>query len=192
MNWPKFLDPLKAFNGWTYLSPWNSNLMLKHMHSILMVIGVLASASLYWATKRQKAKAGRFIGIYFCSAKLGQGLSLLRNMPSFSWGKWVAVFLLRNFNCNCPEYRQYGKVFTTLVIQASQESGLKPLLAGDNFRSVFGMKLNPNGRQLWDATNMQATVELTGDELVLNGKKWVDHSLGHPNWLKLAIFYGFV
>jgi acyl-CoA dehydrogenase len=38
-----------------------------------------------------------------------------------------------------------------------------------------------------DATNMQATVELDGDELVLNGKKWWTTGLGHPN-AKIAIF----
>jgi alkylation response protein AidB-like acyl-CoA dehydrogenase len=38
-----------------------------------------------------------------------------------------------------------------------------------------------------DATNMQATVEVDGDELVLNGKKWWTTGLGHPN-AKIAIF----
>ncbi|MFT5838721.1 MAG: acyl-CoA dehydrogenase [Flavobacteriales bacterium] len=38
-----------------------------------------------------------------------------------------------------------------------------------------------------DATNMQATIELDSDELVLKGTKWWTTGLGHPN-AKIAIF----
>ncbi len=40
-----------------------------------------------------------------------------------------------------------------------------------------------------DATNMQATALIDGNEIVLNGKKWWSSGLGDPN-AKVIIFYG--
>ena len=38
-----------------------------------------------------------------------------------------------------------------------------------------------------DATNMQATAVIEGDEIVLNGRKWWSSGLGDPN-AKVIIF----
>jgi alkylation response protein AidB-like acyl-CoA dehydrogenase len=40
-----------------------------------------------------------------------------------------------------------------------------------------------------DATNMQATAVLDGDDIVINGKKWWSTGIGHPN-CKFVIFMG--
>lgn len=40
-----------------------------------------------------------------------------------------------------------------------------------------------------DATNMQATIEENGDEIILNGTKWWSTGIGHPE-CKVAIFMG--
>src|SRR3546814_7660923 len=40
-----------------------------------------------------------------------------------------------------------------------------------------------------DATNMQATAILDGDEVVINGKKWWSTGIGHPN-CRFVIFMG--
>ena len=40
-----------------------------------------------------------------------------------------------------------------------------------------------------DATNMQATAIIEGDEIVINGTKWWSSGIGHPN-CKVIIFMG--
>jgi alkylation response protein AidB-like acyl-CoA dehydrogenase len=63
---------------------------------------------------------------------------------------------------------------------------LKPLLAGE-IRSAFCMT-EPEVASA-DATNMQATAIVEGDEVVLNGRKWWSTGLGHPD-CRLLIFMG--
>src|SRR3546814_9220087 len=63
---------------------------------------------------------------------------------------------------------------------------LKPLLAGE-IRSAFCMK-EPDVASS-DATNMQATAILDGDEVVINGKKWWSTGIGHTN-CSFVIFMG--
>ena len=40
-----------------------------------------------------------------------------------------------------------------------------------------------------DATNMQATAVLDGDEIVIDGRKWWSTGIGHPD-CKIVIFMG--
>ena len=67
---------------------------------------------------------------------------------------------------------------------AQKQQWLTPLLAGE-IRSVFGMTEPAVASS--DATNMQATAIVEGDEIVLNGRKWWSSGLGDPN-AKLIIF----
>jgi acyl-CoA dehydrogenase len=63
---------------------------------------------------------------------------------------------------------------------------LKPLLAGE-IRSAFCM--TEPGVASSDATNMQATAVIEGDQVVLNGRKWWSSGVGHPH-CRLLIFMG--
>ncbi|MDP5031341.1 MAG: acyl-CoA dehydrogenase family protein [Paraglaciecola sp.] len=131
---------------------------------------------------KQKAKAAGLWNLFLPSTELGQGLSCLEYAPlAEQMGR--CVFASEIFNCNAPDTGNM-EVLYHFGNQEQQDKWLKPLLAGD-IRSVFGMT-EPDVASS-DATNMQATVELDGDELVLNGKKWWTTGLGHPN-AKIAIF----
>jgi alkylation response protein AidB-like acyl-CoA dehydrogenase len=63
---------------------------------------------------------------------------------------------------------------------------LKPRLAGE-IRSAFCM--TEPGIASSDATNMQATAVIEGEQVVLNGRKWWSSGVGHPH-CRLLIFMG--
>jgi acyl-CoA dehydrogenase len=129
-----------------------------------------------------KAKAAGLWNLFLPSTELAEGLSCIEYAPlAEQMGR--CVFASEIFNCNAPDTGNM-EVLYHFGNQAQQDKWLKPLLAGE-IRSVFGMT-EPDVASS-DATNMQATVELDGDELVLNGKKWWTTGLGHPN-AKVAIF----
>jgi alkylation response protein AidB-like acyl-CoA dehydrogenase len=131
---------------------------------------------------KKKAQEAGLWNLFLPDAKLGKGLSTLEYAPlAEQMGR--VLFASEIFNCNAPDTGNM-EVLYHFGNEYQQEKWLKPLLAGE-IRSVFGMT-EPDVASS-DATNMQATVELDGDELVLNGKKWWTTGLGHPN-AKIAIF----
>jgi alkylation response protein AidB-like acyl-CoA dehydrogenase len=68
--------------------------------------------------------------------------------------------------------------------EAQKQEWLTQLLDG-KIRSVFCMTEPAVASS--DATNMQATAVIEGDEIVLNGRKWWSSGLGDPN-AKIIIF----
>lgn len=135
------------------------------------------------ALKVEAREAG-LSNLFLPDAELAHGLTTLEYAPlAEEMGKML--FAPEIFNCNAPDTGNM-EVLYHFGSEQQKETWLKPLLAGE-IRSVFGMT-EPDVASS-DATNMQATIEEDGDEIVVNGKKWWSTGLGHPN-AKFTIFMG--
>lgn len=131
---------------------------------------------------KQKANAAGLWNMFLPCAELGQGLSVQEyaHIAELTGQSLLAPTV---FNCNAPDSGNMELLWRYGSEQQKQQ-WLKPLLDGE-IRSVFCMT-EPEVASS-DATNMQATAVIDGDEIVLNGRKWWSSGLGDPH-AKLIIF----
>ncbi|GAA5014112.1 acyl-CoA dehydrogenase family protein [Acinetobacter puyangensis] len=139
-----------------------------------------------WPTQleqlKAKAKAAGLWNMFLPDLVLGAGLSVQEyaHIAELTGRSLIAPTV---FNCNAPDSGNM-EVLWRYGTDAQKQQWLVPLLEG-NIRSVFGMT-EPEVASS-DATNMQATAVVEGDEIVLNGRKWWSSGLGDPN-AKIIIF----
>lgn len=131
-----------------------------------------------------KARSLGLWNLFLPDAGLGAGLSTLEYAP-LAEAMGHCLFAPELFNCNAPDSGNM-EVLYHFGTEAQKKEWLLPLADGA-IRSLFCMT-EPEVASS-DATNMAATIEFEGNELVLNGRKWWSTGAGHPD-ARVAIFMG--
>lgn len=133
---------------------------------------------------KEKAKEAGLWNLFLPDDELGKGLTCVEYAPLAEiMGR--CPFSPEIFNCNAPDTGNM-EVLYHFGNEHQQDTWLTPLLAGE-VRSVFGMT-EPQVASS-DATNMEASIDIQTDKIVINGAKWWSTGLGHPK-AALTVFMG--
>ena len=124
---------------------------------------------------KARARAEGLWNLFLPDAALGAGLSTLDYAP-VAEEMGHSLLAPEIFNCSAPDTGNI-EVLWKYGSPAQRERWLMPLLAGE-IRSVFCMT-EPDVASS-DATNMQATAVVDGDDVVIDGRKWWSSGLGDP------------
>ena len=131
---------------------------------------------------KEKARAKGLWNLFLPESEFGAGLSNYEYAHlAEEMGK--SHIASEAMNCSAPDTGNM-EVIARYGNEQHQEEWLKPLLDGE-IRSAFS-RTEP-GTASSDATNMQATAVLDGDEYVINGEKWWTSGAGDPR-CKILIF----
>ena len=131
---------------------------------------------------KDKAKASGLWNLFLPESEFGAGLT---NYEYAHLAEQMGKCHIASeaMNCSAPDTGNM-EVIARYGNEQHQKEWLQPLLDG-KIRSAFGM--TEPGTASSDATNMQATAVLDGDEYVINGEKWWTSGAGDPR-CKIIIF----
>lgn len=133
---------------------------------------------------KAKAKELGLWNLFLPDAEHGAGLNNVDYAPlAERMGR--SIIAPEVCNCNAPDTGNM-EVLHMFGTPEQKERYLTPLLNGE-IRSAFCM--TEPGVASSDATNMEATAVVDGDDVVINGRKWWSTGIGHPN-CEVLIFMG--
>ena len=133
---------------------------------------------------KAKAKSENLWNLFLPESERGYGLSNLEYAP-------LCEIMGRSpigaevFNCSAPDTGNM-EVLERYGLEEHKKQWLEPLLNGD-IRSAFAM--TEPGVASSDATNIESSIKLEGNEYVINGPKWWTSGIGDPR-CKILIFMG--
>ncbi len=133
---------------------------------------------------KAKARERGLWNLFLPDEDAGAGLSNVEYAP-LAEAMGASLISALVCNCNAPDSGNM-EVLWHFGSDEQKQRWLAPLLDG-SIRSAFCMT-EPDVASS-DATNMQATASLQGDEVVLNGRKWWSTGAGHPD-CRVGIFMG--